>query len=131
MIVNNYRAMEYINEIADEDLTPDLILELQRILTVGTLENPDAVGKFRTTDDIYVGDERDSNVVHIPTDAVDLPVRINSTCKFPNASDTRMFLHPVIRAVVLHFLLAYDHPFEDGNGRTARALFYWSMLRQG
>ncbi|MFV9616309.1 MAG: Fic family protein, partial [Gammaproteobacteria bacterium] len=26
---------------------------------------------------------------------------------------------------------AYDHPFEDGNGRTARALFYWSMLKQG
>jgi len=28
-------------------------------------------------------------------------------------------------------LRAYDHPFEDGNGRTARALFYWSMLRHG
>ena len=131
MIVNNYRAMEYINEIADEDLTPDLILELQRILTVGTLENPNAVGTFRTTDDIYVGDERDSTVIHIPPNAVELPVRIDSICKFANASDTLMFLHPVIRAIVLHFLLAYDHPFEDGNGRTARALFYWSMLKQG
>ena len=30
---------------------------------------------------------------------------------------------------ILHFWLAYDHPFVDGNGRTARALFYWSMLR--
>jgi Fic family protein len=37
----------------------------------------------------------------------------------------------VIRAIVLHLWLGYDHPFEDGNGRTARALFYWSMLRQG
>lgn len=27
--------------------------------------------------------------------------------------------------------LAYDHPFEDGNGRTARMLFYWSLLNQG
>jgi Fic family protein len=33
--------------------------------------------------------------------------------------------------VLLHCWLAYDHPFEDGNGRTARALFYWSMGRQG
>jgi Fic family protein len=41
------------------------------------------------------------------------------------------FLHPVVRAVLLHFWLAYDHPFEDGNGRTARALFYWSMSKQG
>jgi Fic family protein len=37
----------------------------------------------------------------------------------------------VVRAIVLHFWLAYDHPFSDGNGRTARALFYHSMLRQG
>ena len=36
----------------------------------------------------------------------------------------------MIRAITLHFWLAYDHPFPDGNGRTARALFYWAMLRQ-
>src|SRR5262249_6349294 len=30
-----------------------------------------------------------------------------------------------------HFWLAYEYPFVDGNGRTARALFYWSMLKQG
>jgi len=131
MIVNNYRAMQYINEIADEDLTPNLILELQRILTVDTLENPDAVARFRTTDDIYVSDQRDSTVIYVPPDAIELPARLESICKFANASDTKMFLHPVIRAIVLHFLLAYDHPFRDGNGRTARALFYWSMLRQG
>ncbi len=33
--------------------------------------------------------------------------------------------------MILHFWLAYDHPFIDGNGRTARALFYWSMLKHG
>lgn len=131
MIVNNYHAMEYINDIANEDLTPEVILELQRILTIGTLDNPDAVGKFRTTDDIYVGDERDSTIIHVPPEAIELPARLKSICGFANGSDTNIFLHPVIRAVLLHFLLAYDHPFEDGNGRTARALFYWSMLRQG
>lgn len=30
----------------------------------------------------------------------------------------------------MHFMLSYDHPFVDGNGRTARILFYWSMLSQ-
>lgn len=39
-------------------------------------------------------------------------------------------MHPVVRAIVLHFWLGYDHYFEDGNGRTARAVFYWAMLRQ-
>jgi Fic family protein len=42
-----------------------------------------------------------------------------------------MFIHPVIKAILLHFALAFDHPFVDGNGRTARALFYWSMFSQG
>ncbi len=36
-----------------------------------------------------------------------------------------------MRAITLHFWLAYDHPFCDGNGRTARALFYLAMLHQG
>jgi len=131
MIVNNYYAMEYINDIANEDLTPSLILELQRILTIDTLDNENAVGNWRATDDVYVGDERDATIIHIPPTHKEIPYRMESICEFANDSNTKEFLHPVIRAVILHFLLAYDHPFEDGNGRTARALFYWSMLRQG
>jgi Fic family protein len=49
-------------------------------------------------------------------------------CDFANESDGGgPFVHPVIRAILLHFWLAYDHPFEDGNGRTARILFFWLM----
>lgn len=131
MIANNYYAMEHINETAKEDLTPNLILELQRILTINTLDNENAVGNWRVTDDVYVGDDRDATVIHVPPAHKEIPSRMENLCEFANESDTKEFLHPVIRAVVLHFLLAYDHPFEDGNGRTARALFYWSMLRQG
>jgi Fic family protein len=40
-------------------------------------------------------------------------------------------VHPVVRAILIHFMLGYDHPFYDGNGRTARALFYWSLARSG
>mgnify|MGYP000578861164 FL=1 len=28
-------------------------------------------------------------------------------------------------------MLAHEHPFRDGNGRTSRALFYWYMLKSG
>ena len=52
-------------------------------------------------------------------------------CVFANEASSERFIHPVIRSIILHFWLAYDHPFVDGNGRTARALFYWSMLRHG
>ncbi len=131
MIRNNYVAMEHINHVANLELTPNLILELQRILTEDTLENSKAVGSWRQSDDVYVGDERDATVIHIPPPHKTIPARMESLCKFANDQNTNEFLHPVIRAALLHFLLAYDHPFEDGNGRTARALFYWSMLRQG
>jgi Fic family protein len=52
-------------------------------------------------------------------------------CAFANGATPDNFIHPAVRAVLLHFWLAYDHPFVDGNGRTARALFYWSMLHAG
>lgn len=131
MIVNNYYAMEFISQNSDESLTPELIYELHKILTKGTLDNPGAEGKLRTSDDIYVGDQRDATIIHVPPKANSLDDRIKSICSFANETNSTIFLHPVIRTIILHFLLAYDHPFEDGNGRTARALFYWSMLKQG
>ena len=131
MILNNYHAMEFIIEISSEELTPEIIFELHKILTQGTLDNSKAEGTLRESDDIFVGDERDSTIIHIPPRAEELPHRIHDLCKFANGNSTKHFQHPVVKAVILHFLLAYDHPFEDGNGRTARALFYWMMLRQG
>ncbi len=131
MILNNYYAMEFIKDISDEKLTPELIYELHNILSKNTLDNPDTVGKLRTNDDIYVGDDRDATIIHIPPKAKELKNRMENICNFANTTHPTAFLHPVLRAIILHFLLAYDHPFEDGNGRTARALFYWSMLKQG
>jgi Fic family protein len=75
-------------------------------------------------DDLY------GTVFHVPPPAEQLPQRIEALCAFANGSTPEEFLHPVVRAISLHFWLAYDHPFVDGNGRTARALFYWSMLHQ-
>ncbi len=50
-------------------------------------------------------------------------------CDFANNEDGANYLHPVLKAIILHYWLAYVHPFTDGNGRTARALFYWAMLK--
>jgi Fic family protein len=68
---------------------------------------------------------------HTPPAAEQLPARLDAMCAFANDQPTEGFLHPVVRSILLHFWLAFDHPFEDGNGRTARAIFYWSMLKHG
>lgn len=134
MILNNYRALQFMREGITDRLTPRTVLELHRILTEGTLDNPDAAGRLQGPGDerIAVHDRADGRVVHRPPPAEQLPERLGALCDFANArDDPNSFMHPVVRAILLHFWLGYDHPFEDGNGRTARALFYWSMRVQG
>lgn len=132
MIVNNYRAMQHIRAIRDQPFTPETVLELHRELTQGTLEDPSDAGRLRARDDVRVVDHRDGTVLHVPPQSRELPERLERLCTFANAGDDASpYVHPVIRAILLHFMLAYDHPFSDGNGRTARALFYWAMARQG
>jgi len=133
MIANNYSMMQSLRNFRNEPLTVAKLLEMHRILTHDTLEDPGEVGRFRTeADDIVVRDAHNPAVtLHVPPAAAELGARLDALCAFANASDNEAFLHPVVRAIAIHFQVGYDHPFSDGNGRTARALFYWSMLRSG
>ncbi len=132
MIFNNYQAMKFIRGYRDDELTPSLIKRLHEILTQNTLDDPSKAGHFReNTDDIQVVDGSEAVALHTPPDADTLPERIEKICKFANDSEEKVFIHPVLKAITLHFMIGYDHPFVDGNGRTARALFYWAMARQG
>jgi Fic family protein len=133
MVLNNYRAMEFVREKRAKDLSPEFICELQKILTDGTLEKPAGAGAFRTADDLVrVEDTTTGEVLHMPPHASELPQRIQALCDFANAPlESTPFVHPILRAIIVHFMLAYDHPFVDGNGRTARALFYWVALKAG
>lgn len=130
MILNNYRTMRRIRELKETKLTPESVLELHALVTDGTLDKPDAAGRLRRADEKIRVEDFEGNIFHEPPAAVELTDRLNAMCDFANGSAPDFFVHPVVRAIVLHFWLAYDHPFVDGNGRTARALFYWSMLRQ-
>lgn len=133
MIVNNYRAMEFIREDVNEALTPKKVLELHRILTDETLDDPSAAGRLQSpNEDRVVVTNLKNEIVYIPPPAVQLPKRLEDFCDFVNrGSRGGGFLHPVIKAILAHFWLAFDHPFVDGNGRTARALFYRTMLSGG
>jgi Fic family protein len=134
MILNNYRALQFMHEEMGETLTPAAILELHRILTDGTLDDPSAAGRLQAADDVRVAvyDRDGGKRLHDPPPADQLPERLQRLCDFANEGEgDGIFIHPVVRAILLHFGLAYDHPFEDGNGRTARILFFWSLRRSG
>jgi Fic family protein len=134
MIVNNYRALQFMREEMTGELSPESILELHRTLTEGTLRDPTAAGRLQRPGEarVAVFDRDDGRPIHIPPPAELLPERMQLLCDFANGSDDgETFVHPVVRAILLHFWLAYDHPFEDGNGRTARILFFWMMHARG
>lgn len=132
MILNNYRAMRMIGELKESRLTPELICEIHRIVTEGTLANPEASGRFQLPDEVRVGVYTDEDkLLHAPPKAELIPERIERLCSYANGDLDSAYIPPVLRAITIHFMLGYEHPFEDGNGRTARALFYWSMLHQG
>lgn len=132
MILNNYRAMSELGRLKNAPLSADVVYGLHRTLTEGTLDDPEAAGRPQRP-----GDERvrvfapDGTVVHVPPAADELDGRMIGMVDFANAKGPGRFMHPAIRAILLHLWLAYDHPFEDGNGRTARALFYREMLGGG
>ena len=132
MILNNYLTMNAIGELKDQPLTQDLIFHLHCLVTEDTLDDPSGTGRFRyAKESVHVADLITGEILHRPPPAEELPERLQAMCDFANGKTPDWFIHPALRAIILHFWLGYDHPFVDGNGRTARALFYWSMLHNG
>jgi Fic family protein len=135
MIANNYRALQFVREEMGDKLDLEALLELHRIVTEGTLDDPSAAGRLQRPNEVRVAvfdRDEDEQPIHVPPPADELPERMRALCDFANeGDDDNRFIHPVVRAILVHFWLGYDHPFEDGNGRTARILFSWLMQRRG
>ena len=131
MIVNNYTTIQYIVEHKDEPLTEKGLLYIHRLMTEKTLDNPEDAGRFRTNNDVVVANMLEGDIVHTPPTFEEIPEFVTTLCDFFNNENHSTFIHPIIKGIIIHFMVAYMHPFVDGNGRTARALFYWYMLKQG
>ncbi len=130
MIHNNYQTIQFIVENKYNMLTPELVMHIHRLMTEKTLVNPDDAGRLRTNDNVVVENGITHEVVHVPPPYQVLPIFINDLCDYFNETDAKVFIHPIIRGIIVHYMVAYMHPFVDGNGRTARALFYWYMLKE-
>lgn len=129
MIVNNYNTIRYLAEHKDEALTPELLLEIHGRISEKTLTNCEDEGKFRKDDNIVVMDELHGEIAHTPPSHTSIQQYIQDLCDFANNDEK--YIHPIVKAIIIHFMISYVHPFVDGNGRTARSLFYWYMLKKG
>ncbi len=131
MIINNYRTINKLKSMKDKKLNKKMILEIHASMTKDTLDDSKYEGEFRETNDVYVTNGVTGKVYYKPPDYNHLPKLIDDFCKFANKEDPNEFIHPIIKASILHFLMGYIHPFEDGNGRTARSIFYWYLINHG
>lgn len=127
MILNNYHAMQLIKNRSDDALSTELIMEIHRTITDGLMEDSDTSGRFRDDDSIAVRDAYDDITYHIPVRHELIAEMVDDLCKFVN--DESVFVHPIIKGIIIHYVIAYIHPFLDGNGRVSRALFYWYCLK--
>jgi len=132
MIMNNFLGMKWVVEHKNENLTVSRIKELHRILTANTLSQETDAGAFRMDNEVKVVDTQTGKVLHSPPGYEQLDQLIEQFSIFANDKDkASFFIHPIYKAIILHFLIGYIHPFVDGNGRTARTIFYWYLLKKG
>lgn len=126
MLFNNYKAMKWIKENNTVAISSDVILRIHEIVSQGALEEDgvDFSGKFRN-DVVYVTSltETVHEGVHHAKLKEALEEAIALTINHPR------YLHPLVKAILLHYFIAYIHPFFDGNGRTARTLFYFQAMK--
>lgn len=110
----------------------EMLLEIQENITRDTLKDSDDSGRFRNDDDdIHIVDSVRNKVVFTPPKKEVVEKELDRLIEFANNDEKdEEFIHPVVKATIIHFWLSYLHPFVDGNGRTARALFYWYLLKK-
>jgi Fic family protein len=131
MVVNSYKTIELLRDRKEQPLSLDLLFEIQASMTRDTLDDPSAAGRLRRAEDeIAVVDVETDTVLFTPPPADQLDDRISKLVRFTNTTE-KEWMHPLVKAAIIHFWLAYEHPFVEGNGRTARALYYWFMLKNG
>lgn len=132
MIIGNYMMMKYAWQCRDKELSAELVAELHQIGVEGIDDEKYHPGAFRITDDVVVEDGN-GDVVHTPPPAEGLEKRLTALAEWINTNHSdvsnKNYIHPLVKAIVLHFAVGYEHPFHDGNGRVARSLFYWCLFR--
>ncbi|MEH6448146.1 MAG: Fic family protein [Oleispira sp.] len=130
MIFGNFNLMQAAWSEKDKPLSLALIKQLHHIGMSDIDDEKYQPGYLRTSDDVVVVDAS-GQVVHTPPLASELEQRLEFVVTWFNNTEPDSSSSAFVIATALHFAIGFEHPFHDGNGRLARALFYWVMFKHG
>lgn len=134
MIINSYLSMNAIeNEYKNKEMSLDLLLELHSLITKDTLDDQNEKPRMRKPGEhVNVSDKATGIIYYQAPDIKFVKEELVKLVNFANGNlGNNHFIHPLIKAIMLHFWIGYLHPFTDGNGRLARLIFYWYLAKQG
>ena len=132
-ILNSREVLKYIDKRKTTNdqrlkLSEKELLKIHQ-LTVNRVLSSDKAGKFRTTQ-VVVKNSKTGEVSFRPPSPVQVRDLILDFVAWLN-SDPASEIHPVLLAGVVHYVLAYIHPFVDGNGRVARSFATLVLFNKG
>jgi Fic family protein len=123
---NYFLALNYLEEKADkkEQFSKKLILDVQKFVEKGASKEKIGLRGVMPPGVLFaVYDSKTGAPDYIPPEYCDIPKLLDELVEYVNTTDD----HPLIVAAVVHYQLVTIHPFEDGNGRTARLLSGYIM----
>ena len=118
----------------EKRMSMDLILELHSLITKDTVDSENETPRLRKgKESVYITDNLHNPIIYYEAPDVNFVKKeITKLIDFANDElGDKTFIHPIIKAIMLHFWIGYLHPFTDGNGRLARLLFYWYLIKKG
>ncbi|AHF17931.1 Fic family protein [Niabella soli] len=128
VVVNLYKCLQKVKEWGNDDFTEVKLQELHQLLTRDTIKLK-GIGRYRTNNKFDVSNIEDPS--YKAADVKELKARMQWLETFINENKSPFYIHPLIKAGIIEFLITSLRPFKDANGRLARLVRYWYLLKQG
>ncbi len=129
MVYNNFKALIELENIKDE-ITNDLIFEVHKLTVDNTLDEDYNIGEYRTEPNEIIS--QTGKVIFQPIANIEkMNLMIDELLEFLKDDEFSRPIEKIYKSIAFHFLFAYIHPFDDGNGRTVRILFTYLLKYYG
>lgn len=129
MVLNNFKALMSFEQ-SKEILSHEIIKNIHKITVENTLEEDYNIGCYRTEPNEIIN--ASGKVIFSPiADIKKMNVMLDSLLEFLKEDEYSKPIEPIFKTVAFHFIFAFIHPFDDGNGRTVRTLFTYLLKLYG